>query len=103
MASLRSPPCAATSPICRLASVLAYGLSLLIFYYAQPIAAKVYNDLCAIQGTTFVDGLCRVVFMPESVAHAGNRCPAVPFQATNAPTPLDRRTVGCAVAGGFVS
>jgi hypothetical protein len=30
--------------ICRLASVLANGLSLLIFYYAQPIAAKVYND-----------------------------------------------------------
>ncbi len=57
MASLRSPVRCNFRAICRLASVLAYGLSLLIVYYAQPIAAKVYNDLCATQGTTFVEGL----------------------------------------------
>jgi len=45
MASLRSPVRCNFRAICRLASVLAYGLSLLIVYYAQPIAAKVYNDL----------------------------------------------------------
>lgn len=41
---------------CRFASLLAYAVSLLIFYYVQPIAAKAYIDLCATQGTTFGSG-----------------------------------------------
>ena len=32
-----------------------YGLSLIVFYRAQPIAAKAYNDLCSSQGITFHD------------------------------------------------
>jgi hypothetical protein len=40
----------------RLLSPLSYGLSLLIFEHAQPIAAKVYDDLCASQGVTFGKG-----------------------------------------------
>jgi hypothetical protein len=41
----------------RLASLLFYGLSLLIIHHAQPMAAKAYNDLCSSQGTTFGEGL----------------------------------------------
>jgi hypothetical protein len=37
----------------RLVSLLLYGFSLLLFYHAQPIAAKAYNDLCSSQGITF--------------------------------------------------
>jgi hypothetical protein len=40
----------------RLASVLAYGISLLIVHHVQPIAAKAYDDLCASQGITFGEG-----------------------------------------------
>jgi hypothetical protein len=40
----------------RLASAVAYGVSLFIAHYVQPIAAKAYNDLCALQGMTFGDG-----------------------------------------------
>jgi hypothetical protein len=40
----------------RFVSLLANGVSLLIVYYVQPIAAKAYNDLCAGQGVTFGDG-----------------------------------------------
>jgi hypothetical protein len=43
-------------PTCRLASLIACGLSLLIMHQAYPIAAKAYNDLCSIQGTTFGEG-----------------------------------------------
>lgn len=39
----------------RFASLLFYSLSLLIFYCAQPIAAKAFNDLCSSQGITFHD------------------------------------------------
>jgi hypothetical protein len=41
---------------CRLASLLAYGLSLIIVQHVQPIAAKVYDDLCSSQGVTFGEG-----------------------------------------------
>jgi len=41
----------------RLASAVAYGVSFFIAHYVQPIAAKAYNDLCALQGMTFGDGL----------------------------------------------
>ena len=41
---------------CRLASLLAYGLSFAVVHRVQPIAAKAYNDLCSIQGVTFGDG-----------------------------------------------
>jgi hypothetical protein len=40
----------------RIASLLAYGVSLLAVYYLQPTAAKVYDDLCASQGMTYGDG-----------------------------------------------
>lgn len=42
---------------CRFASLLLYGLSLLVVHHAQPIAAKAYNDQCSSQGMTFGDGL----------------------------------------------
>jgi len=32
------------------------GLSLVIFHHVQPIAAKVYNDLCAAEGITYPVG-----------------------------------------------
>ena len=41
---------------CRLASLLAYGLSLIIVHHVQPIAAKAYDDLCSSQGVTFGEG-----------------------------------------------
>jgi hypothetical protein len=40
----------------RAISLLAHGLSLLIFHHTQPWAAKAYNDLCASQGMTFGAG-----------------------------------------------
>jgi hypothetical protein len=43
--------------ICRLASLLLLGLSLLIVHHAQPIVAQAYNDLCSSQGMTFGEGL----------------------------------------------
>jgi hypothetical protein len=39
--------------VCRLASLVAYGLSLFILDHVHPIAAKAYDDLCSSQGTTF--------------------------------------------------
>lgn len=42
--------------VCRLASLVAYGLSLLIFRHLHPIAAKAYADLCSSQGMTFGEG-----------------------------------------------
>jgi hypothetical protein len=39
--------------IYRLACLVAYGISLLSLHFAEPIAAKAYNDLCSSQGTTF--------------------------------------------------
>ncbi len=39
----------------RLASTCLYGLSLIVFYHAQPIAAIAYNDLCSSRGVTFHD------------------------------------------------
>jgi hypothetical protein len=42
--------------MCRLVSLLAYGLSLFIFHHVHPIAAKAYNDLCSSQGVTFGEG-----------------------------------------------
>jgi hypothetical protein len=47
IAITRAPLLRAGSPI---ASGVAYGVSLLIAHHVQPIAAKTYNDLCAIQG-----------------------------------------------------
>jgi hypothetical protein len=41
---------------CRLASVISYGLSLLIFHHLHPIAAKAYEDLCSRHGMTFPEG-----------------------------------------------
>lgn len=40
----------------RLASLVAYGTSLLLLHFAEPIAAKTYNDLCSRQGIQFHDG-----------------------------------------------
>jgi hypothetical protein len=40
----------------RLASLVAYGLSLLILHFDEPIAAKAYNDLCSSQGIKFHPG-----------------------------------------------
>jgi hypothetical protein len=42
--------------VCRLASLVSYGLSLLILHHVHPIAAKAYDDLCSRQGITFGDG-----------------------------------------------
>jgi hypothetical protein len=42
--------------MCRLASLLAYGLALLIVHHVHPIAAKAYDDLCSRQGITFGEG-----------------------------------------------
>jgi hypothetical protein len=42
--------------VCRLTSLVAYGLSLLIFHHVHPIAAKAYADLCSSQGMTFGEG-----------------------------------------------
>jgi hypothetical protein len=42
--------------MCRLASLVCYGLSLLIVHHVHPIAAKAYNDLCSSQGVTFGEG-----------------------------------------------
>ena len=42
--------------ISRLICVLAYGLSLIIAHHVQPIAAKAYDDLCAVQGATYGSG-----------------------------------------------
>jgi hypothetical protein len=42
--------------ICRLASLVAYGLSLLILHHVHPIAAKAYDDQCSSQGMTFGEG-----------------------------------------------
>jgi hypothetical protein len=42
--------------MCRLASLLCYGLSLFIVHQVHPIAAKAYNDLCSSQGVTFGEG-----------------------------------------------
>jgi hypothetical protein len=42
--------------MCRLASLVAYGLSLLILHHVHPIAAKAYDDLCSSQGMTFYEG-----------------------------------------------
>lgn len=39
--------------VCRFVSLIAYGLSLLAFHFAEPIAAKAYNDLCSSQGINF--------------------------------------------------
>jgi hypothetical protein len=57
MFSLRSAARGQFRTICRSASLLAMGLSLLIFHHVQPIAAKVYNDLCAMQGITYGVGM----------------------------------------------
>jgi hypothetical protein len=40
----------------RLLCLFAYSLSLFIFYHVQPIAAKAYDDLCAVQGVTYGNG-----------------------------------------------
>lgn len=42
--------------VCRLVSLVAYGLSLLILRHVHPIAAKAYDDLCSSQGMTFGEG-----------------------------------------------
>lgn len=42
--------------VCRLASLVAYSLSLLIVDHVHPIAAKAYDDLCSSQGMTFGEG-----------------------------------------------
>jgi len=42
--------------VCRLASLVAYGLSLLILHHVHPIAAKAYDDLCSRQYMTFGEG-----------------------------------------------
>jgi hypothetical protein len=42
--------------ISRLICVLAYGLSLIIAHHVQPIVAKAYNDVCAVQGVTYGSG-----------------------------------------------
>jgi hypothetical protein len=42
--------------VCRLVSLFANGVSLLIFHHLQPIAAKAYDDLCASQGVNFGGG-----------------------------------------------
>jgi hypothetical protein len=39
-----------------LASLVAYGISLLLLHFAEPIAAKAYNDLCSSQGVQFGAG-----------------------------------------------
>jgi len=36
-----------------LGSLLAYGISLVIFHHVYPIAAKAYDDLCSNEGMTF--------------------------------------------------
>jgi hypothetical protein len=41
---------------CQLASPLFYGLSLLIYHQALPIAIKAHNDLCSSQGVTLGEG-----------------------------------------------
>lgn len=41
----------------RMASGLAYSVSLFIAVYVQPIATRAYNDRCAAQGVTFEAGL----------------------------------------------
>jgi hypothetical protein len=42
--------------ISRLICVLAYGLSLIVAHHVQPIVAKAYNDVCAVQGVTYGSG-----------------------------------------------
>ncbi|MBU6463181.1 MAG: hypothetical protein KGK01_01740 [Bradyrhizobium sp.] len=39
-----------------MASLVCYGLTLLLFHHAYSIAAKAYNDLCSSQGITFWEG-----------------------------------------------
>jgi hypothetical protein len=56
MFSLRSAARGHFGTICRSASLLAQGLSLVIFHHVQPIAAKVYNGLCAAEGITYPVG-----------------------------------------------
>jgi hypothetical protein len=40
----------------RLASLIAYSLSLLILYFAEPVAEEAYNGLCSSQGMAFPPG-----------------------------------------------
>jgi hypothetical protein len=56
MISFRWPKLGYLRAFARIASLLACGVSLLTVYYLQPIAAKVYNDLCASQGMTYPGG-----------------------------------------------
>jgi len=38
---------------CRLATLAAYGVSLIFLHYAESLAEKVYDDLCSSEGITF--------------------------------------------------
>jgi hypothetical protein len=42
--------------ISRVTCLLVYGLSLFIAHQVQPIVAKAYDDLCAVQGVTYGNG-----------------------------------------------
>lgn len=48
--------------MCRLVSLVFYGLSLVLVHHVHPIAAKAYNDLCSTQGVTFGEGHSVIFF-----------------------------------------
>ena len=52
---------------CRFASLLAYAGSILIYYYAAPMAAKAYNDLCALEAGTVLPDVESVKFLGRAM------------------------------------
>src|ERR1700722_15277514 len=51
--TLRSLALDSATVRCRLASLAAYGISLIILHFAESLAEKVYDDLCSREGITF--------------------------------------------------